>query len=170
VAKLLDLGRIRAGGLELAPEAVDVEGVLQAAVHRLAPLLATRTVTIDVASDLDEVVLDPTAFDQALTNLLENAIRYTPAGSPIEILAAQSRGVVDFRVVDHGAGVPAEERAKVFDEFYRAGERSESEGTGLGLAIVKAVILAHHGRIWVDETEGGGATFVVRLPRGQDYS
>ncbi|HEY3832479.1 MAG TPA: ATP-binding protein [Acidimicrobiia bacterium] len=169
VAKLLDLGRIRAGGLELAPQAVDVNGVLQAAVHRLGPLLGDRKVSIDVASQLDEVVLDPTAFDQALTNLLENAIRYTPAGSPIELVATQSRGIVEFRIVDHGPGVPAEEQPKVFDEFYRAGKRSESEGTGLGLAIVKAVVLAHRGRVWVEDTEGGGATFVVRLPRGHEY-
>src|SRR4051794_18029486 len=98
VAKLLDLGRIRAGGLELVPQPVDVEGVLQAAVHRLSPLLGERAVTIAVPNDLGEVVLDPTAFDQALTNLLENAIRYTPPASPIEITATQSRGVVEFRV------------------------------------------------------------------------
>jgi two-component system sensor histidine kinase KdpD len=170
VAKLLDLGRIRAGGLELAPEPVDVEGLLQAAVHRLEPLLGARKVSIASASDLGEVVLDPIAFDQALTNLLENAIRYTPAGSPIEITATQSRGVVEFRVIDHGPGVPADERAKVFDEFYRPGARTESEGTGLGLAIAKAVTLMHHGRIWVEETDGGGATFVMRLPRGHEYS
>ncbi len=169
VAKLLDLGRIRAGGLELAPEAVDVGGLLQAAVHRIASLLGDRRVTIEVAPDLDDVVLDPTAFDQVLTNLLENVIRYTPQGSPIELLAVQSRGVVEFRIVDHGPGVASGEETKVFDEFYRAGARSESEGTGLGLAIAKAVVLAHGGRIWVDETEGGGATFVVRLPRGHEY-
>ncbi len=169
VAKLLDLGRIRAGGLELEPQAIDVEGMLQAAVHRLAPLLGDRKVTIDVAPDLDEVALDPTAFDQVLTNLLENALRYTPAGSPIEIVATQSRGVVEFRVIDHGPGVPKDEQTKVFDEFYRAGAREESEGTGLGLAIAKAVALAHRGRIWVEDTDGGGATFVVRLPRGHEY-
>ena len=169
VAKLLDLGRIRAGGLDLAPEPVDVEGLLQAAVHRLAPLLGDRKVTIDVAADLDEVALDPMAFDQVLTNLLENALRYTPPGSPIEIVAAQSRGVVEFRLIDHGPGVPVEEQNKVFDEFYRAGARHESEGTGLGLAIAKAIVLAHRGRIWVEDTDGGGATFVIRVPRGHEY-
>ncbi len=143
--------------------------MLQAAVHRLAPLLGDRHVAIDVPEQLDEVVLDPTAFDQVLTNLLENAIRYTPAGSPIELAATQTRGVVEFRIIDHGPGVPAEEQAKAFDEFYRASARPESEGTGLGLAIAKAVVLAHGGRIWVEDTEGGGAAFVVRLPRGHEY-
>jgi two-component system sensor histidine kinase KdpD len=165
VAKVLDLGRIRAGGLELAPEPVDLAGLLQASVHRLKPLLDGRPVGVEIADDLDEVTLDPVALEQVMSNLLENAVRYAPDGTPIEIIARRLRGQLELRVVDHGAGVPPDERDKVFDEFYRVDRRADSDGTGLGLAIVKAIVLAQGGRVWVEDTSGGGATFVVRLPR-----
>jgi two-component system sensor histidine kinase KdpD len=165
VAKVLDLGRIRAGGLELVAQPVDLGGLLQAAIHRLKPLLGTRVVTLDVGPDLDDVELDPEALEHVMLNLLENAVHYAPADTPVEIEAQRRRGVLEIRVVDHGPGIDESERERVFEEFYRAGQRAESEGTGLGLAIVKATVAAHRGRVWVEATPGGGATFVVRLPR-----
>lgn len=165
VAKVLDLGRIRAGGLELAPEPIDLGGLVQAAVHRLHPLIGTRAVRVEVADDVADVQLDPGAMEQMMLNLLENALRHTPDGTPVEILATRIRGQVELRVVDHGPGVAPDERERVFDEFYRGARPADTEGTGLGLAIVHALVVAQRGRVWVDETRGGGATFVVRLPR-----
>ncbi len=168
VAKVLDLGRIRAGGIELAPQPVDLGGLLQAAVHRLKPLIHERPILVQVGSDLDEFSVDPVALEQVMLNLLENALRYAPEPSPIEVLATRIRGQVEIRVVDHGPGIAIAERDRVFEEFYRIGRRAESEGTGLGLAIVKALVIAQGGRVWVEDTIGGGATFVVRLPRMVD--
>ncbi len=164
VAKVLDLGRIRVGGLEVTPEQIDVEGALQAAAHRLKPLLATRTISIAAAPDANMCEADPSAVEQILTNLLENALRYTPSDSPIELTASRQRGAIEMRVIDHGPGVAPADSDRIFEEFVRVGARVESDGTGLGLAIVKAYVNAHRGRVWVEETPGGGATFAVRFP------
>lgn len=164
VAKLLDLGRIRAGGLEIEPAPADIEGLCQAVVHRLAPLLALRPVRVDVEPAAQTAEVDPGAFEQILTNLLENALRYTPESSPIEITGRRVRGALELCVVDHGPGVDPDDAETIFEEFRRGEERTESEGTGLGLAIVKALVIAHRGRVGVQPTRGGGATFVVRVP------
>src|SRR5207248_5916179 len=105
--------------------------------------------------------------EQALTNLLENAARYTPPGSAVTVRAGACPGgaEVEVAVIDHGPGVAEEERERIFDEFYRlrAGG-GRPFGTGMGLAIVKGIVEAHGGRIRVTETPGGGATFALRLP------
>ena len=165
VDKVLDLGRIRAGGLDLAPESIDVEGTLQACVYRFRPLTRDRVVLVDVGEGADTCVVDPEAIEQILLNLVENVLQYTPAGTPFELVAIRERGVIEFRVIDHGPGVAVEVREKVFDEFFRADLRPESRGTGLGLAIVRALVAAHRGQVHAGETPGGGSTFVVRLPR-----
>ena len=164
VAKVLDLGRIRAGGVEVEPRGADVEGLCQTAFHRVRPLLGTRPVVVAVEPDAASCEIDPAILSQVLANLIENALRYTPNDSALELRARRQRGSVELRLVDHGPGVAPEDRERIFEEFYRAGERSESEGTGLGLAIVRALVTAHRGRVWVEPTEGGGATFVVRIP------
>jgi two-component system sensor histidine kinase KdpD len=165
VAKVLDLGRIRAGGLELMPEPLDLGGLVQAAVHRLRTLTEGRAIRVEIADDVTDVQLDPTALEQVMLNLLENALRHTPDGSPVEVRATRIRGQVEIRVVDHGPGVPVDDRDHVFEEFYRGARPADTEGTGLGLAIVYALVAAQRGRVWVEDTPDGGATFVVRLPR-----
>ncbi|TMK18241.1 MAG: sensor histidine kinase, partial [Actinobacteria bacterium] len=87
----------------------------------------------------------------------------SPARSEIRIAASQWQGAVEIRVGDKGPGVPPAEREAVFEEFYRAGD-GRVAGTGLGLAVAKAIVLAHGGLVWIEDTPGGGATLVVRLP------
>ena len=104
-----------------------------------------------------------------MTNLVANAIRHTPAGTPIELAVGidGSDGVLEVR--DHGDGIPSGTAHRVFERFYRADPsrgRTAGGGNGLGLAIVAAIVAAHHGRVGVQETTGGGATFVVRIPTG----
>ncbi len=163
VAKVLDLGRIRAGGLELTVEMLDVEGLLQASVHRISPLIGARRISIAVDESARSCEADPVALEQILGNLLENAMRYTAETDTIELTAIRNRGAIELRVIDHGPGVAEADETSIFEAFYRGGQRSESEGTGLGLAIVKAYVVAHHGRVWYETTPGGGATFAVRL-------
>ncbi len=105
---------------------------------------------------------------QVVTNLVANALRHTPEGSPVEIALGTDSGEAVLEVRDHGAGVPAEVATKVFERFYRADPargRRAGGGSGLGLAIVAAIVAAHHGQVGLGATDGGGATFVVRLPQ-----
>ena len=97
-----------------------------------------------------------------LINLLENAAKYTPAGSPIEISAVARAGEVLMTVADRGPGVPPEESERIFEKFHRAARGAG--GVGLGLAICRGMVMAHGGRLWVDPREGGGAAFRFTLP------
>ncbi|MCU1458069.1 MAG: sensor signal transduction histidine kinase [Actinomycetia bacterium] len=164
VAKILTVSRIRSGGLEPERASVDLVEAAQVALRRLRPLESGHVMGLDIADDVPDLYLDPTMVDQVLLNLLENALAYAPSGSPIEITARRSGSVVEMRVVDHGPGVDPADRERIFGEFVRASGRPEAEGTGLGLAIVRAVVDLHGGRVTVEETAGGGATFVVAWP------
>jgi two-component system sensor histidine kinase KdpD len=166
VAKILAVSRIRSGGLEPQRVSVDLVESAQIALRRLRPLESGHTMSLDIADEVPDLFLDPTMVDQVLLNLLENALAYAPAGTPIEITARRAGGVVEMRVVDHGPGVDRADRDRIFEEFVRASARPEAEGTGLGLAIVRAVVELHGGKVAVEDTSGGGATFVVSWPVG----
>ncbi len=112
------------------------------------------------------VMGDEAALRQVLTNLMANAIRYTPAHSPIELIVGIQDGQAQLRVRDHGPGIPKELRQRIFERFYRAdaSRNSSQGGSGLGLSIVTAIVEAHHGNVDLEDTPGGGATFVLTLP------
>jgi len=164
VGNILDLAKIRAGALipKRVPTAVDE--VAEAVVARMRPLLADFAVELQLAPDLPEVPADPVQLDQVLTNLLENAARHSPRGGAIRIHVSQTRDAVRVRVSDEGPGIKPEEREKVFEAFYRGRESPESSGSGLGLAIARAIVVAHGGRIRIEETTGGGTAMVVDVP------
>jgi two-component system sensor histidine kinase KdpD len=103
-------------------------------------------------------------MEQVVVNLLENAFKYSPPGSPIEVSARAAAEEVVLGVADRGAGVPAGEEKRIFEKFYRA-PAQRAGGVGLGLAICQAIVSAHGGRIWVENRVGGGALFLVALPR-----
>jgi two-component system sensor histidine kinase KdpD len=162
VKNLLEMTRIESGGIELSREWMPVEEIIGSALTRLEAKLAGRAVTIDLAPDLPLVPVDPLLLEQVFLNLLENAEKYTPRSSPIEIRAREEDGVV-VEVLDRGPGLPPGAEARVFDKFFR-GDAGKSRGAGLGLAIVKGVALAHGGSISAANREGGGAVFRLRLP------
>jgi two-component system, OmpR family, sensor histidine kinase KdpD len=170
VGNLLDMSRIEAGALSSERDWQELAEVLGAVLQRLAPALAGHQINVDLPHDLPLVPFNATLIDQVLTNLLENARKYSPAGSPIDIRAFTERGPgatrgVTLVVRDHGPGIPADERARIFDKFYRQGDAtSQVAGVGLGLAICKGIIEAHGGRIWVEAPPGGGAAFAFTLP------
>lgn len=164
VTKVLDLSRIRAGGLEPDPQPVDLAGLAQTAIRRLRPLARGHLVRLDLPDDLPELRLDVTMMEQVFLNLLENALRFAPPGSEIRVEAHGDDGGVVVRVADHGPGIPEADRERVFSEFVRGDSRPESPGTGLGLAIVRAMVVAHDGTVWCEETPGGGATLAFRVP------
>jgi two-component system sensor histidine kinase KdpD len=166
VHNLLDMSRIEAGALDprLVETALpDVTGP----VVRLARSKSSQPIEVDIPDDLPAVLVDPVRLDQVLTNLLDNARRYA-GGQPVTVQGRAANGRVELRVVDHGPGIPEAERERVFDQFYRLGRngRTPPDGTGMGLAISRGIVEALGGTIRVEDTPGGGATFVVSLRPG----
>ena len=167
VTNLLDMSRIQAGALVPHTSATPLDELIGAVAGRLSPMLGDHRLTVDIPDGLPLADVDYLLVEQVLSNLLENAARYTPAGTAVTVRATAVAGgdEVEVAVVDHGPGVAEEERERIFDQFYRL--RAEGRGplgTGMGLAIVKGIVEAHGGRIGVEATPGGGATFALRLP------
>jgi len=141
-------------------------------------LLEDRPVQIDIPDDLPAVELDTVQIDQVLTNLIENAIHYTPPRSPIEIYARISGKQMLISVADRGPGIPSIYLDLIFDKFYcveRQHSTACSSGSGLGLAVCRGLVEAHGGRIWANNRSGGGAVFQFTLPsekegRGLEYA
>jgi signal transduction histidine kinase len=172
---LFELSQLECGALELHLEDVEVGATLAETMALYEARLRERDVhmTTTVQARVLHLDADPARLDRLLRNLVDNALRYTPAGGQIELRALDNNGSVEFVVNDSGPGIAEGERERVFDRFYR-GERSRARseqvdpgaaGTGLGLAITRGLVEAHHGQIWVETSALGGASFHVRLPR-----
>ncbi|HEY4016431.1 MAG TPA: sensor histidine kinase KdpD [Polyangiaceae bacterium] len=164
VRNLLDMTRLEAGALRVDKELNVIEEVIGSALNRVEERLVGREVKTDVPADLPPVPLDPVLIEQVLINLLENATKYTPAGSEIDVSAHVVDGALEIEVADHGPGISPADAERVFDKFYRGG--GPAGGSGLGLTICRGVVSAHGGRIWVTERPGGGAAFKLTLPLG----
>jgi two-component system sensor histidine kinase KdpD len=161
VGNLLDMSRLQAGALEISTEPVGLDEVLPAALHSLG--VPDGSVRLEVPVALPRVVADRGLLERALANVIANAVRFSPIGSPPRVLAGVVDGVVDVRVVDRGPGVPRGERDRLFKPFQRLGDSGQSEGVGLGLAVAKGFLEAMGGEIEADDTPGGGLTIVARL-------
>jgi two-component system sensor histidine kinase KdpD len=164
VNNLLQMTRLESGSIHLGKELHHLEEIVGSALTRLEPRLDGRPVTTDVAADLPMVPLDALLIEQVLVNLVENALKYTPAGSPIEIAAEVDRQQMTVTVCDRGPGIPMSDLDHLFDKFYRGRANGQQGGAGLGLAICKAVVAAHGGRIVAGNRTGGGAIFEFSLP------
>jgi two-component system sensor histidine kinase KdpD len=165
VRNLLDMTRVEAGALELDVEWQSLEEIVGAALERVERGDAGRRVAVELPAALPLVACDGTLIQQVLVNLLENALKYTPADSPVEISVRERAGEVALSVADRGPGVPKGEEERIFTKFYRATTDRRVGGVGLGLAICRAIVNAHGGRIWAESREGGGAVFRVALPQ-----
>jgi two-component system sensor histidine kinase KdpD len=141
-----------------------IEAVVGAALSRVEGPLDGRRVDVAIGPSLPLVPVDAVLIEQVLINLLENAAKYTPAGSPVEISAYQDRNDVVIEVADRGPGIPKELSDRIFEKFYRLPREHAGGGAGLGLAICRGVVEAHGGRIWVKARDGGGAAFCFSLP------
>jgi two-component system sensor histidine kinase KdpD len=164
VGNLLDLARMRAGALTPSLERTGVEDVVEAVIARLRPVLEPFRVRTVIRPNLPEAWIDPMQIDQVVTNLLENAARFSPPGSEIAVSVASFQGGVEVRVADQGPGIPEAERAEAFEPFVRRDAGRGRGGTGLGLAISRAIVVAHGGRISIEGAPGGGTVVVFRLP------
>lgn len=169
VDDLLDVNRIdRRGGVSIEPVPFDLAELLREAVNRVRRMEPEREVTLD-APETIAVTLDRERMDQVLGNLLDNAVKYSPDGGPVRVLASVSGHEVEVRVTDVGIGIPPEQRDQVFERFYQADDgqsRRRFGGLGLGLAISRAIVEAHGGGIRVapNDEDGRGSVFSFRVP------
>lgn len=159
VANLLDMTRIQSGALELRREPALVTDVVHGAIRAAA--LDPGRFRVELADDLPSVEVDVVLMEQVLANLLDNAVRHSPDGASIDVTAFARGELVELSVRDHGPGVPAQDRERVFTMFSRVGAEGRA---GLGLAIAKAFVEAHGQTIRVEDAPGGGARFVVTIP------
>jgi len=172
VSNLLDMSRIEEGALKPEKEEYSLVELIHDVLGRLEPLLKGRVVHTHLPpGDLLLVELDYLEIDQVLTNLIENAVRYTPKGSPIEVSAHIEGEQIVVSVADRGPGIPSADLGRVFDKFYRVlhGQHRAGfpMGSGLGLAVCKGLVEGHGGRIWAELREGGGLIMFLTLPTGR---
>ncbi len=166
VGNLLTLALVDEGGLELLRAPVDLAQIARAAVDPLRALAGLGHVTLECKGESCWTTGDPQRLTQALRNLVENAIKFTPGGGHVTVSTWRRGNKAGVSVADTGVGIDDAIQARIFDRFYRAdGSRSrQSGGSGLGLAICKEIASAHGGRIWVESTSGHGSTFSIALP------
>jgi two-component system sensor histidine kinase KdpD len=160
---LLDMMRIEAGAVRLSKEWHPIDEIVGAALARLEGRLQEHRVVTKFRDDLPLVLVDGVLLEQVIMNLVENAIKYAPQGSSIEMSATASDREVIVEVADHGPGIPPGEETRIFDKFYRAKPAREG-GVGLGLTICRGIVEAHGGRIWAQNRSGGGAEFSFAIP------
>ena len=164
VNNLLDMARLESGTTKLARQWSSLEEIVGSVLIRLKATLARHPVRVDLPKDLPLLSVDPVLIEQVLANLLENAAKYTPVGTPIDVGAHMTPQGVVVEVADRGPGIPAGDEPKLFDKFYRGRVEAAQSGVGLGLAICKAIIDAHGGTIAAASRVGGGALFRFVLP------
>jgi len=165
VGNLLDLTRLTSGPVQLKHEWVALDEVIGAVLNRLRDALEGREVEVDVPADLPLVRCDEVMIEQVLFNLVENAQKHTPRGTPIRIVVRAFPAALEVRVADAGPGLPPGEEQRVFDKFHRGEPEAAQSGFGLGLTICKAIIDAHGGEIRARNLGEGGAEFSFTLPR-----
>lgn len=170
VSDILDLARIEAGRFEIRREPFDVVVGLRGTIDRLRRLAQDRQIslTLQAPDGLPQVPADGLRMDQVFSNLLSNALKFTPRGGQIGVTVQELPAELLVQIRDSGLGIPAEHLDRIFDRFYRVPLPAEEkvEGTGLGLSICKAIVEEHGGRIWVESAVGKGSTFSFTLPKG----
>ncbi len=167
VANLLDMTRLQSGPLALKRDWLPLEELVGSALNRLETRLGEREIAIHVPSSFPWLFVDPVLFEQLFVNLLENAAKYTPAGSRLELSAHLEGTLLVMELKDHGPGLPPGEEELVFEKFHR-GPHVGVAGAGLGLAICRGIAEAHGGTLTARNREEGGAVFRVCLPMPQD--
>lgn len=168
VDQLLDLSRLESGDVPLRREGVALAPLVSQVLSEIEVARPHRDVRLEreIPADVPSVFADRERVHQVLFNLLDNAVRFTPAGGSVRVTAERHNGSVDVHVADTGPGIGAEHLPRLFERFYRVDSaRSRDDGgTGIGLAIARSVVEAHGGRIWADSEPGKGSVFTFELP------
>lgn len=168
VGNVLDHARIEQGRREWRMRPCDLAELVADTLEVMRPLARERNIELHVDADPLEASVDAEGIQQALVNLLDNAIKFSPPGGAVEIALRECENPRrwEVRVADRGPGVPENERERIFERFYRRGDelRRETQGTGIGLSLVKSIAEAHGGAVSIEPREGGGSVFVFRIP------
>ncbi len=164
VGNLLDMTRLEAGAVKLREELCDVEDLVGCALAAVEQRLGTRNVDVHLQPGLPLVQMDMALMTQVLVNLLDNALKYSPATGSIDISARSKDSKVEMEIADRGPGVPDQDLKRIFDKFYRIPVPEGAGGTGLGLAICKGLVEAHGGKIRAENRAGGGLRVIITLP------
>jgi len=167
VNNLLDMARLESGAVQLNRQWQPLEEVVGSALAACTSILEGRPIKVRLSPDLPLLNLDAVLIERVLVNLLENAGKYTPAGSPIEIDAQRENDSVVMTLNDRGPGLPLGREEAIFEKFERGNREGTTTGVGLGLAICRAIMQAHGGSIRGETRESGGARFVLTLPCGE---
>jgi len=166
LANLLDMTKLKSGAVVPNFGLHELGGVIGSALERASKILVGHPVEVELAKDVPMVDIDPILFEQVLFNLLDNAAKYAPPGTPVHIRSWRDRDSVGLKVLDEGEGIPPGELQYIFDSFYRCKEADNVRaGSGLGLEISRGFIEAMHGSIIAaNRTDRSGAAFTIRLP------
>lgn len=167
---LLDMARLQSGQVRLDLQWQPLEEVVGAALAAASGVLGRREVEVALAADLPWLHIDAVLMERVLVNLLENAVKFTPVGTPIEIRGVALADEVELTVQDHGPGLPPGREEDLFKKFERGERESATTGVGLGLALCRAIVVAHGGSIHAQSLASGGSRFVMRLRRGRPPS
>src|SRR6266850_354209 len=165
-AQLLEMARLEEGQVALDKEEIDAIALVRDVVadHAVLAKQKRQWISLDVDPDPPHVVADRSKMQQALANLIVNAIRYAPQGTPILVAAHRSGDALRIEVRDHGPGIATEDRQRIFDKFFRGQNADGIPGSGLGLAIARSLVTLHGGTLEYEENPGGGSAFVTLLP------
>lgn len=164
VGNLLSMTRIESGAIKLRLEPGDIQDVVGTALEQLGKRVANHPVQVNIPTDYPLVPMDFTLIVQVLVNVLENAVKYSPENSLIEISADLLDGKARLQIADRGVGIPSDDLTRVFDKFYRVQRPESVSGTGLGLSISKGIIDIHKGMIYANARDGGGTVITIELP------
>jgi two-component system, OmpR family, sensor histidine kinase KdpD len=168
-AEVVEMARIEAGKLHLEKRRIGVVDLVSQVMAELGSVLKDRQVTVRIADGIPDAEADPELAPQVLKQFLENAAKYTPPEAPLSVTAECKNAKIVFGVADKGPGIEPNERALIFDKFYRGRRhRFATKGTGMGLAIAKAIVEAHGEKVWVESEPGDGSVFCFTLAASGD--
>ncbi|RKX99702.1 hypothetical protein DRP77_12830 [Candidatus Poribacteria bacterium] len=165
---LLDLSRIESGRIQMKREPISLVDIAVSRLEEMKPQADSKGVKLDleVEGEIPMTVGDEARIGQVITNLLSNALKFTPQGGQVKVRLSRQGDMILTEVIDTGPGIPEEERERIFDKFYQLSDfKTRSQGgSGLGLSIAKGIVEAHGGRIWVESEVGVGSNFKFLLP------
>lgn len=167
VSNLLDMARLQSGNVKINRDWQPLEEIVGVALQSRAQMLSAHSVRVALPADLPLLYFDPILMERVFCNLLENAAKYTPAGSTITLSARQSGDAVEIVIEDDGPGLPPGKEEALFAKFARGKNETAVTGVGLGLSIVRAIVEAHEGSVRAENRAEGGTRFVIRLPAGE---
>jgi two-component system, OmpR family, sensor histidine kinase KdpD len=164
VGNLLDMTRLESGAMRVKRDACDIQDLVGASLEEVGSRLGDRAVMVEVPDDLPLVSMDFVLIERVLVNVIDNGLKYSPPGSPMEIRAHLAGAFIEITVADRGVGIPPEDLTRIFDKFYRVQRPGNVNGTGLGLAIGKGIVDAHGGFISAENRQDGGTIITIALP------